>query len=120
MESAAVLVVGMAELDGIVTREHKIEIVELFISEFRVTRTVAAEMYASSSHMLKDIVNIVDEVKNILTPTRTQYENRHVDSLMMMLSRVSHSEGEPTKIQLDFLNAVENELGKAYEQPQKW
>lgn len=120
MNGAAVLVVAMAELDGVVTREHRQEIIALFMSEFGLDQKTAAELYAESSHLLKEVVDIVAEVKNILAPTKMQYEQRHRESLLSMLDHVSSVEGVPTTVQVQLIQAVKKELHIPSVQPEKW
>lgn len=120
MDGAAVLVVAMAGLDGVVTREHRQEIIGLFIKEFGLEPKAAAELYAESSHLLKDVANVVAEVKSILAPTQALYEARHRESLFCMLEDVSTKEGVPTSAQQELLKAVRNEFQARSVQPRKW
>lgn len=120
MEATAVLVVAMAQLEGIVSREHKKEIVGLFVDEFGIREKTAVEYCASSSYLLKEVLSISGEVKNILNPTKAQFESRHKESLISMMAAVSQSESVATKEQLELLGAVKRELSLVEQQAKKW
>jgi len=120
MEAAALLVVAMARLEGEVTREHKQEVIQQFTEEFGISESAATEMFAVASHMLSDVFNIIEEVKNVLAPSVEQYETRHKETLLSMLEKVSTSEGKPNNEQQALLNAVKCELNKVPEEAKNW
>jgi len=110
IEAAALLTVAMATLEGEITREQKNEIIALFVQEFGVTKNTAAGYYTSSSHMLKDVMNMSAEVKNILRPTKSDFKQNHVDTLVDMLSKISTAEGAANTEQDLLLKAVIHEF----------
>ncbi len=112
IEAAALLVVAMARLEGEVTREQKKEITSLFVKEFGINQSVALDYYTSSSHMLKDVMNISSEVRNVLKPTKAEFKSNHVDALLEMLSMVSRAEGPANAEQELLLKVVSDELNK--------
>ncbi|WP_075186015.1 hypothetical protein [Teredinibacter haidensis] len=120
MEAAALLVVAMARLEGDITREQKQDVIQFFIEEFGISETSAIESFAVSSHLLKDVVNITDEVKPVLAPSIGQYQTRHKESLLKMLKETAGKEREASKDQLAFLAAVEIELNRQPEQAKHW
>lgn len=120
MEAAAALVVGMAELRGTVTRETKERVTSLFASEFRISGQEAADLYAASSYLLRDVVNMPGEVKAILKPTLGRYEVRHQQSLMSMLAEVARTEGTPTGQQEKLLAGVEQSFAVKQQSGQNW
>lgn len=87
MEAAAVLIVGMAEMEGRVTVELKQLILDAFVTEFGIDSAQAAELFAASSHLLKDAADLSLESKYILAPSMDKYESRHVESLLSMLEK---------------------------------
>ncbi len=110
MEAAAVLIVAMAELDGTVTRETKSSVLQLFIREFELSEKDAAEMYATASYLLKEAAYLPAEVKNILAPSKDQFQPNQTELLLGMLAQVSTMEGEANQTQTEFLEAVRREL----------
>lgn len=120
MESAALLVVASAQLEGEITREHKAEIVTLFKSEFGINEQAAVEYYALSSHMLREVMDIAAEVKHILAPSMKQYQSHHKASLLKMLKTVTAAEGEPNSEQIELINAVELQFDKTEDIERTW
>ncbi|HEY7886433.1 MAG TPA: TerB family tellurite resistance protein [Cellvibrionaceae bacterium] len=110
MEAAAVLVVAMIELDGVVTREAKAEIIKVFSHEFDISDKEAIELYAASSHLLKNSSYIPAEVKMILAPSKEKYQRSQQESLLKMLHQVSTIEGEANKTQLELIAAVNKQF----------
>ena len=120
MEAAALLVVGMAGLDGEFTREQRNEIINLFVSEFGVSSQAAGEYFSVSSHMLKDIMDISAEVRHILSPSKSAYKSHHVESLLSMLATVSTSEGPATNEQVVLLETIKGEFNPSNKATHKW
>jgi len=120
MEAAAVLVVAAAELEGSVTREHKALVIELFCKEFAVSEQQASEMYAVASHMLKDTMDVIAEVPGVLAPTKDEFEQRHKDTLLEMLQKVSEAEGPVSKAQSELIEAVQRVFEGEAVQKRDW
>lgn len=110
MEAAAVLMVAMAELDGVVTRDIKTEILTLFTNEFEISEKEAVELYATSSYLLKDASYIPAEVRLILAPSKQKYQPTQKELLLKMLTQISTMEGEANQTQMELLEAVKREL----------
>ena len=120
MEAAAVLVVGMAELEGSITRELKQQVLSLFKSEFNISDSEANSLYVASSHLLRDTVNIADEVKHILSPTIDQYQPRHRESLLSMLQQTGDFDGQLNQNQQRLLKSVEHAFVSDTSQAKSW
>lgn len=120
MEAAAVLVVAMAELKGTVTQQAKQQVIDLFCAEFNLAKKSALELYASCSHWLKETANVPEEVKNILAPSKSQFEQRHVESLTNMLETTAQIDGEVTEQQQKLLQNTIAEFSKDEIQQGKW
>lgn len=120
MDAAALLVVAMAKEHGEVTRETKLEILGLFEHEFGVSRGKALEMFSSSAYMLGDVLDMPNEVRNVLSPSKTQFQDTHVDKLLSMLSKTASIEGEPTESQSRLLDAVKQEFISKDAPPKNW
>ncbi|MGI9295395.1 MAG: TerB family tellurite resistance protein [Pseudomonadales bacterium] len=120
IDAAGVLLVAVAKLDGEITREQKFEIVGLFEKEFKLKKSEALDLYALSSHLLQDVVNLVEEVKNILAPCRDQFKPGQVDSLLQMLNAVAKMECHCSEWQAKLIAAVENEFEPDQHRNSQW
>lgn len=110
IDAASLLVVAIAKMDGVFTREQKSEIISLFESELKISNSAAAESFSASSYMLQDTVNIVGEVKNILKPSQDAFESHHAESLIGMLLKTATAEGSLSPEQSEFIAEVEKVL----------
>ena len=119
MDAAALLVVAMAKEHGDITRESKLEILSLFETEFGIKRSKSIEMYSSSVYMLQGALNMADEVRHILKPSKKDFGNNQVTKLLDMLNTVACLE-DTTEGQKAIIKAVEQELTLKAEQPEKW
>ncbi|MDO3385807.1 hypothetical protein QWI17_08155 [Gilvimarinus sp. SDUM040013] len=120
MEAAAALVVGSVHLDGVVTREQKYEAVAIFTDEFNITNQEASELFSASAYLLSDVSNLPAEVKNILAPSIDQFKPNHKQSLLDMLDKVSRIEGEPTKEQIELVDAVKSVFTVSASATKQW
>ncbi len=120
MDAAALLVVAIAKEHGEITRETKLEILSLFENEFGVSRGKAVEMYSSSAYMLSDVLDMPSEVRNVLAPSKAEFQETHIGKLMGMLNKVAGIEGEPTEGQSRLLDAVKQEFTSKDAPPKNW
>ena len=119
MDAAALLVVSIAKEHGDITRDTKLEILSLFEQEFGIKRSKSIEMYSSSIYMLQDVLNMAEEVRHVLKPSKADFSQSHVDKLLAMLNKVAELE-ETTDGQKFIIQAVEEELQVNEEKPEKW
>ncbi len=110
LEAAAVLLVGIAFVEGEITRELKRELMAVFESEMHVSPDTAAELYSAMSHMLRDEPNLVAEIGNILAPSLEQFNSERSRSLLGMLERIAGAEGAASERQREYLDAVRTVL----------
>jgi hypothetical protein len=120
MEAAALLLVATAKLDGEITREQKRFVLELFVTEFSLTETAANELYATSSYLLKDIDNILPEVRLILEPCKAAFKPNHIATLVEMLHKVASEESSPTVAQNELIVEVHKQLTPAKSNQRTW
>ena len=119
MDVAALLTVAIAKEHGDITRETKLAILSMFEKEFGIKRNRSIEMYSSSIYMIKDVMNMADEVRHILKPSKESFTEAHASKLMAMLETIANLE-DITEGQNSILNAVENEFKLNKDQPQSW
>ncbi|MBB3061504.1 TerB family tellurite resistance protein [Microbulbifer rhizosphaerae] len=120
MDAAAVLLVAIAKAEGEISREQKAQITDIFSSEFNLTEPQAAELFASSAYMLREVLDVEAEIKHILEPTKAAFTSDQRESLLQMLARVAELEGNIGQAQQQIISAVSRELGQRPETTKKW
>ena len=109
-----------AKLDGEITREQRNFIIQLFITEFAITEDAANQLYATSSHLLNNVSNIVSEVRLILEPSKHVFKPNHITALLDMLEKVAASENSPTVAQSELILEVRKYLAPGKEEKFDW
>ncbi|GAB1261774.1 hypothetical protein [Aurantivibrio plasticivorans] len=120
MEAAAVLVVAVAELPGLMTQELKDKVIDVFCREFNLSAKDAASLYASSSYLLKEAGEISHEVQGILSPSLKTFEEKHVASLLGMLKEIASFGDEPSDTQKAVMEAAEKVLKSPTNSTRSW
>jgi len=110
MEAAALLMVAVAKEEGDITRDSKMEILDMFEEAFGLSRSKAISLFSSCTFMLKDEVHIVGEVTKILAPSKDDFDQSHVEKLIGMLNKVAAKEGRPSEAQAEIIHAVAKSL----------
>lgn len=120
MEVAAVLVTSVAKVEGEITRETKMEILEIFEEEFGIKRNRSIELFSSSIYLLGDVLNMEEEVRHVVKPSKDTFTESHINKLISMLKRTAKLEGEPSEGQVRIMSSVEKEFLPKDEKPSKW
>ncbi len=110
MEVAALLIVSVAKEVGEITRDTKLEILRMFESQFGISKGQSLDLFSVSSYMLKDVMNMELEIKNVLAPSKTQFMPEQTEKLLSMMTQVASFEHEPTKGQTAIIQAVQKEF----------
>ena len=120
MDAAALLVVAVALLEGEITRDTKLEILQIFEQEFSIQRPRAIELFSASSYLLKDVLNVAAEVRLILAPSKAEFQERQAQTLLAMLNKVATLETAISPDQGSVIKAVELEFGANDKQTETW
>lgn len=119
MDVAALLVVAVAKEHGDITRESKLEILTMFEREFGVKRNKAIEMYSSSTYLMQDALNISEEVRHIIKPSKENFTSNHIAKLIKLLNEAASLEGI-TDGQRAIIKSVEKEFQSNKNQEKEW
>ena len=120
MDVAAVLLLGVAKADGDITSDQKRELQALFQSEFDITRDAAADLLLASSHMIRDVIYIVDHLDKILELSAPRFEPEAVSSLLAMMRRVAALDGAINGEQQKLIDATERFFTARQKPSSKW
>lgn len=120
MDAAALLVVAIAKIEGDITRDTKMEILELFENDFGINRNKAISLFSSSSFMLKDTANIDAEIGHILAPSKADFEQSHALKLVEMMNKVASLEDEPSIHQQSLIKNVSKEFKLEENKASNW
>jgi len=120
MEAVAGLLYVMAKCSGEITREQKECILDLFQIEFHLSEDKARELLSSSSFLLKDEDQIIENLKDFLKPSLAKFDHEKRASTLVMLHKVADCEGNRTSKQEDFLSKLTPFFHETAEPQRKW
>ena len=120
IEAAAVLIVGTVQSEGLVSREQKAELINIFKNDLNQDLPAANDMFGSAVFLLKDIVDLAAEVPHILAPSKELFTETQARSLLSILTRVASLEDGITPAQENIIRAVEKELIEEKVKPGEW
>ncbi|MGH1441301.1 MAG: hypothetical protein ACRBBR_14385 [Cellvibrionaceae bacterium] len=120
IDAAALLVVSVVKSTGEITRDSKMEILNMFEKEFGIKRNKSIELFSASTYMLKEVMNMAPEVQHVLAPNKHEFENSHITKLLEMLNKAAALEEEPSPEQIAVIDAVKKEFDVNKEQASNW
>jgi hypothetical protein len=120
IEAAAVLIVGIVQTEGLVSREQKAEILNIFRTELKQDETAASDMFGSAAFLTKSVVDLAAEVPSILEPNKAYFSEEQARSLVSMLTRVAALDSAISTAQQNTIKAVERELLQGKVKPGEW
>ncbi|MEE9423676.1 MAG: TerB family tellurite resistance protein [Methylococcales bacterium] len=106
LESAGLLILGVARSEGELSSEHKQAVLELFKNEFHLDAEQASSMFVSSSHFLKDAFPLADKVGKILEHSSKEFDNNQKQSLLKLMEQIAEFESQPNEEQRKLIQAV--------------
>lgn len=120
VEAASVLLVGLVNAEGVMSREQKEALLTIFRDDFEKTPEEAADMLGAATYLLKDTLDVAAEVPLILEPTRDNFTDEQASSLLLLMERVSRLEGEASTRQYDIIDRVKKEFTSSHIASGRW
>lgn len=109
-EIGALLVVGVAKIDGDMSAEEKRALPAEFERTFSVDAREAAELVAASAYMLGDAEVLRTQLDGVLANGRERLNREQAESVLEMMERIAGLGGAPTGEQLRLIDAVRGGL----------
>lgn len=120
MDAAAVVMLGMAKMEGEISREQKTEILNIFSSEFNLQSDKAKELFASSSYLLQSENNFIKNINKVLEPSKDKFSSEQVESTINLVKKIAKSESEMSLEQEELLERVIQILKPQDAEKNKW
>lgn len=120
MDVAAVLLLAVAKADGEITSDQKKTLLEMFQSEFGISRDEASDLLLASSHLIRDVIYIVDHLDKVLERSADRFEPDAVASLLAMMRRIAVLDGSINGEQEKLIAATERYFAARSRPASKW
>jgi len=120
MDVAGVLLVAAAKADGLMSAEQKRALLSLFAQHFEISASEASQLFASSLHLLRDELSVVEQVPRILERSADRFEPNQVTELLAMMRKIAIMDGSINAEQQQLLDATERYFASRNAPQQKW
>ena len=106
MHVAAILIVGVAKLDGDLTSEQKKAAIHAFRQKFSMETKDASDLLGSAAHLLGAPQVVATQLDGVADRNRECFSSEQVESLFEMMVDVAGAEGELSAAQKDIINDI--------------
>jgi uncharacterized tellurite resistance protein B-like protein len=120
MDVAAVLLLGVAKADGAITSDQKRQLLEIYQSEFEISRDEASDLLLASSHLIRDEIYLVDHLDKILAPSAARFAPDTVASMLRLMRRMATLDGSMNTEQEKLIKATDAYFAVKAPASQKW
>ncbi|NRB80088.1 MAG: phenylacetic acid degradation protein [Saccharospirillaceae bacterium] len=110
MDAASVILIGTIKQEGDISKQQKEKIINIFEQEFKMSKNEATSLFVGSIHLIKDEIDFVVCIKNILLPCKNAFSSSQTDSFIQLLGQVSKIEGDILPIQQQIIDEVKRAL----------
>jgi len=120
IDVAAVLLMGTAKCEGVITPRQKQHIQDIFENNFHLSHKDASDLMVATAHLLRDEIYIGDEVNKILEHSGTTFSKEQVESIVSLMAQVAGIDGAHNHEQSELINKTKNFFGKLQTNSQNW
>lgn len=103
---AAVLILGAAKLDGVVSAEQKRVALERFEAVFSLDAKDAAELVGSAIHLLGAPQVIDAQLKGLADKNKSCFTQNQLESMVQLMLEVVSADGDVTAAQSEFVESM--------------
>lgn len=106
MEVAAALLLGVAKLEGEISREQKNRILNVFTEKFGLSSNQAQELFSATAFMLQSENNFVKNIDKVIKPAKQMFSKQQIESTLELVSEVASMDSQPTDLQVNLLSKM--------------
>ncbi len=110
MEAIALLLAAVAKIDGDISSDEKNELRSIFEQTFRQTPTEASALLGSSIFLLGAGDDVFSRPGKVLEPCIDSFTNEQRNSSIDLLNAIASIGGEPSELQVGFIDTVKSVL----------
>ena len=117
---AALLVVGVAKLEGDLSAEQKKTAQDLFESKFSLDARGASQLLGSSTHLLGAPQIVDSQLQGLVEKNKGRFSPEQADSMMQMMVEVASVDGELTTAQNEYVEGVRSRVAAPAQRQSAW
>jgi uncharacterized tellurite resistance protein B-like protein len=120
MELAGLLMVGIAKIEGDMSKEQKGIILKMFEEEFKLSKRDAVDLLLSCVHLYGKGDEFRGDISKIIKPCREKLTEDQSISILKLLEDIAQLEGNPSDLQNALLSSVKSEIKIENKSNLKW
>lgn len=117
---AAILVLGIAKLDGDLSAEQKKAALEQFRTVFSLETKDASDLLGSAAHLLGAPQVIDMQLKGVAEKNAGKFSTDQAESMLKMMTVVANADGKVSERQNDYLENIRNQYLVEHENGGTW
>ncbi len=99
---AALLIVGVARLEGDLTSEQKKALLKLFSEKFSLDNREASDLLGSAAHLLAAPQLVGAQLDKLAERNKGSFSREQSDSMLQMIYEIASVEGDLTAVQTEY------------------
>ena len=103
---AALLVVGVARLEGDLTSEQKKALLKLFSEKFSLDNKEASDLLGSAAHLLAAHQLVGAQLDKLAERNKVNFSREQAESMLQMMDEVASVEGDLTVVQREYVEKM--------------
>jgi uncharacterized tellurite resistance protein B-like protein len=120
MEMVALLMVAVAKSSGDMSSEEKRKILDLFTSEFHLSKKDAAALMIASVYLLRDGSDLREHMKKVVEKSLKKFTEEQADSAFSLINEVANLDRTGNPIKEELVKNIEEHLQPVTKSKQKW
>lgn len=106
LQIAALLIIGVAKLEGDLSAEQKQTVREQFSRNFSLSDKESAELIGSAAHLLAAPQLLGDQLRKLADRSQQRFSDEQAQSMLRMMQAVAAAEGKPSAVQREYLDGM--------------
>lgn len=120
IDATALLMVGVAKSDGDISSEEKKVVLDMFQSEFNLSKREASELMIASVYLLKDGSDLRLNLIKVLSPSLPNFTKDQSVSAISLIKRVSNIDTSTNEIKAELVSKIVDQLTPKSKDSEKW
>lgn len=120
MEATALLITAAAKADGDMSSEEKAEILRIFSEEFHLSKSDAAGLLISSSHLLGKGEEVRDDLQKVMSTSLDNFTQEQATSAIELITRVTNVADSTSELQRQLIDNADRILRSKAPDRGKW
>ena len=120
VDVAALLIIGVAKLNGDLTAEQKKVAQEQFKSNFSLDSRAVSQLFGSAAHLLAAPQLIDTQLGALADKNKDRFSQDQAESMIQMMTEVASADGHLTTVQSEFIDRIRSQFVRSEKSEGTW